>query len=101
MNQLRIEADEASAKVEDLQKDVKSLDQQNLMKEQEITSLNHKNSVLEAEVEKLEAQVKEHKATAEEGSQHGTHNETLQRRLQLLEEEAEEADKNLRETNDK
>jgi tropomyosin len=28
-------------------------------------------------------------------------NETLQRRLQLLEEEAEEADKNLRETNER
>jgi len=37
----------------------------------------------------------------EEGTQHATQNETLQRRLQLLEEEAEEADKNLRETNDK
>lgn len=49
----------------------------------------------------MEAQVKDAKTVADEGSHHGTQNETLQRRLQLLEEEAEEADKNLRETNDK
>lgn len=101
MNSLRIEADEASAKVEELQAKVKTLEQENYAKEQEITSLSHKNGLLEAEVEKLETGIKEAKAAAEEGTQHGTHNETLQRRLQLLEEEAEEADKNLRETNDK
>jgi len=101
MNSLRIEADEATAKVEELQGTIKTLKQENLSKEQEITSLQHKNGLLEAEVEKLEAHVKEIKATAEESSQHGRQNETLQRRLQLLEEEAEEADKNLRETNDK
>jgi tropomyosin len=101
MNSLRIEADEAAGKVEDLQKQVKTLEQENLQKEHEITSLTHKNSGLEAEVEKLEGQLKDAKAVAEEGGHHGTQNETLQRRLQLLEEEAEEADKNLRETNDK
>lgn len=101
MNSLRIEADEATAKVQELQDKVKALEQENLQKEQEITSLTHKNSLLESEVEKLEGGIKEAKAVAEEGSQHGTQNETLQRRLQLLEEEAEEADKNLRETNDK
>tara|TARA_R110002060_G_scaffold27151_2_gene36900 strand:- start:526 stop:696 length:171 start_codon:yes stop_codon:yes gene_type:complete len=56
---------------------------------------------LESEVEKLETSVKEHKGEKDEGSAALTQNETLQRRLQLLEEEAEEADKNLRETNDK
>jgi tropomyosin len=101
MNALRIEADEATSKVEELQKQVKALEQENLQKEQEITSLQHKNGLLEAEVEKLEGVVKDAKALADEGTQHGTQNETLQRRLQLLEEEAEEADKNLRETNDK
>lgn len=101
MNTLRIEADEATAKVQELQEKVKALEQENLQKEQEITSLTHKNNLLETEVEKLEGGIKEAKAVAEEGSQHGTQNETLQRRLQLLEEEAEEADKNLRETNDK
>lgn len=80
---------------------MKVLEQENLSKEQEITSLSHKNQLLEAEVEKLEASVKHWKDLAEDNSKHSTQNETLQRRLQLLEEEAEEADKNLRETNDK
>jgi len=101
MNSLRIEADEATSQVEEYKIKVKALEQENLQKEQEITSLTHKNGLLEAEVEKLEAQIKDAKVIADEGHQHGTQNEALQRRLQLLEEEAEEADKNLRETNDK
>jgi tropomyosin, fungi type len=101
MAALRLEADTANSKSEELQAKVKVLEQENLQKEQELTSLQHKNSLLEAEVEKLETGIKEAKAAAEESTQHGSHNEALQRRLQLLEEEAEEADKNLRETNDK
>lgn len=101
MNSLRLEADEAAAKVEELQAKVKTLEQDSLSKEQEITSLQHKNNLLEGEVEKLETAVKDFKKTADEGQQHGTQNETLQRRLQLLEEEAEGADKTLRETNEK
>lgn len=101
MNSLRLEADEAAAKVEELQAKVKTLEQENLAKEQEITSLQHKNNLLEGEVEKLETAIKDHKKAADEGQQHGTQNETLQRRLQLLEEEAEDADKTLREANEK
>lgn len=101
MTALRLEADENAAKVEELKAKVKELEQQNLTKEQEVTSLTHKNQVLEGEVEKLETGIKEAKAAADESSQHGTQNETLQRKLQLLEDEAEAADKNLRETNDK
>lgn len=101
MNALRLEADESAAKVEELQSKVKSLEQENLAKEQEITSLSHKNQLLEGELEKIESGLKEAKAAADESAQHGTQNESLQRRLQLLEEEAEEADRNLRETNDK
>jgi SMC interacting uncharacterized protein involved in chromosome segregation len=101
MNALRLESDEAHAKVEELQAKVKTLEQENLQKEQEITSLQHKNSVLESEVEKLEDRHKESKAAADESAQHGSHNESLQRRVQLLEEEAEEHDKNLRETTEK
>jgi tropomyosin len=101
MSALRLETDNANAKVEELQAKVKVLEQENLSKEQEITSLQHKNNLLEAQVEKLEEDVKAHKTKSEESGNALTHNETLQRRLQLLEEEAEEADKNLRETNDK
>jgi len=101
MAALRVECDEASSQVEEMKARIKVLEQENLAKEQEITSLTHKNSVLEAEVEKLENGIKEAKAAAEEGSHHGSQNESLTRRLQLLEEEAEQADRNLRETNEK
>ena len=101
MNSLRIEADDNAAKAEELKAKVKTLEQENLQKEQEITSLTHRNQLLETEVEKLESGIKEAKAAAGESAQHGQQNETLTRRLQLLEEEAEAADKTLRETNDK
>ena len=63
--------------------------------------MTHRNGLLEAEVEKLEAGIKAAKDEASQGRDHSTHNESLQRRLQLLEDEAEEADRNMRETNDK
>lgn len=101
MNSLRIEADENAAKAEDLKKRVKELEQDTLQKEQEITSLTHRNQLLEGEVEKLETTLKESKAAVGDAAQHGQQNEALTRRLQLLEEEAESADKTLRETNEK
>ena len=101
MSSLRVQQEETQSKYEELQGKVKTLEQENLAKEQEITSLSHKNQLLEAEVDKLETGIKEAKAAAEESGQHGTQNESLQRRLQLLEEEAEESDKNIRETNEK
>lgn len=101
MNSLRIEADENAAKAEELKAKVKTLEQENLQKEQEITSLTHRNQLLEAEVEKLENGIKEAKVLASESTQHSTQNENLTRKLQLLEEEAEVADKTLRETNEK
>ena len=80
---------------------MKTLEQENLSKEQEITSLQHKQSMLEQEVEKLEGMHSKAKADADQSAQHGTQNESLQRKVQLLEEEAEENDRVLRETNEK
>lgn len=101
MAALRVECDDANAQVEEMKTRIKVLEQENLAKEQEITSLGHKNSVLEAEVEKLETGIKEAKAAAEEGSHAGSQNENLSRKLQVLEDEAEQADRTLRETNEK
>ncbi|CAP95349.1 hypothetical protein N7519_005614 [Penicillium mononematosum] len=101
MVSLRAEADEAHELVDELKAKVKTLEQENLSKEQEITSLNHRNQLLEEEVEKAEAALKEAKDAASQSLQHDTQNEALQRRVQLLEEEAEENDKTLRETNEK
>ena len=101
MNSLRLEADDNAAKAEEMKAKVKALEQDNLQKEQEITSLTHRNQLLESEVEKLETGIKEAKSMAGEASQHGQQNEQLTRKLQLLEEEAETADKSLRETHEK
>jgi tropomyosin len=101
MAALRVEADESAQLAEELKSKVKQLEQENLAKEQEITSLSHKNQVLETDLEKAEAQVKELKVAADEGGTAATTNESLTRKLQVLEEEAEQADRNLRETNEK
>lgn len=87
--------------MEELTTKVKTLEQENLAKEQEITSLTHRNQTLESEVEQLDAGHKDMKSQLDQTGQHGSQNEALQRKLQILEEEAEEADKNIRETNDK
>ncbi|KAE9966423.1 hypothetical protein BLS_007020 [Venturia inaequalis] len=101
MSALRIEADESAALAEELKAKVKTLEQENLAKEQEITSLSHKNQLLEADVDKLETQLKDAKDAVDQGATHGSANESLTRRIQLLEEEAEQADRNLREINEK
>lgn len=101
MQSLRLEADDNAAKYEELKGKQKTLEQENLAKEQEITSLTHRNQLLEGEVEKLENQLKEAKTAAAEGAQSGQQSEALQRRLQVLEEEAEQADKTLKETTEK
>lgn len=101
MAHLKEKEEEALAKVEEYQVKVKALEQENLAKEQEITSLSHKNQLLEADVEKLENTNKELKAKVEATGQQSIQSEGLQRRLQLLEEEAEQADATIRETNEK
>lgn len=101
MATLRQEQEETAAKCEELQAKVKTLEQENLAKEQEIKSLSHNNQRLEGVVEKLEEDVQKHKDIAKDSGEQINQSESLQRRLQLLEEEAEEADKNMRETNEK
>lgn len=101
MEALRVEADDSASRAEELQAKVKSLEQENLSKEQEITSLQHKQRMLEAEVEKLEGSHEKLKGEAADSAQHGTQNENLTRKVQVLEEELEVNDKNLRETNEK
>lgn len=101
MNDLRARADKLDSENELLKAEIKKLEQDSLQKEQEITSLQHKHSIAESEIEKLEAGLKDAKDTAMAGAQHGTENENLVRKLAVLEEEAESADKSLRETNEK
>lgn len=77
------------------------LDQENIQKEQEITSLRHKNQVLESELEKIDERYKDAKQAASDSADHSTQSEATQRRVRLLENENEESEKNLRETIEK
>lgn len=101
MAALRLEADESAARAEDLKSKVKALESETMQKEQEVTSLSHRNQVLESEVEKLEALVKTFKEEAGAGAAAGSQAETMQRKIQVLEEEAEESDRTIRELNEK
>jgi len=101
MNTLRLEAEAYQEKNAELASKIKALEQENLQKEQEITSLSHRNQLLEDNNEKLEVQVKELKASADSGATSSQELESLKRKVQLLEDEAEESDKCMRAANEK
>jgi tropomyosin len=101
MQALRLEADDSAQKAEEYKNKLKTLETENTQKEQEITSLSHKNQVLESEVEKLEGQVKTFKDEAGAGAGASSQVEAMQRKIQVLEEEAEESDRTIRELNEK
>jgi tropomyosin len=98
---LRVEADANATRAEEAEAKYKKLEHEILVKDQEITSLQHKLSIAESEVEKLEVNLKEHKSAKEEVGQTKDTNEGLSRKIALLEEELDNAEKNLRETTDK
>jgi tropomyosin, fungi type len=101
MQQLRNEADNAITRAEEAEAKVKKLEQALLERDQEITSLNHKLSVLDADLEKTEGKLADLKTAQEEGETSKTTNEGLQRKIQLLEEELDAAEKNVKETVEK
>ena len=59
MNQLRLESDESSALAEELKQKVKTLEQDNLAKEQEITTLSRRVALLAEENEKTDKTLRE------------------------------------------
>ena len=79
----------------------KAYEQQILEKDAEIKSLQHNLSILDANLEKAEAKLSESKAAQEEGEHSKTTNEGLIRKVQLLEEELDAAEKNVKETMEK
>ena len=72
-----------------------------MQKDQEISSLSHKLGLLEADLDKAEAKLKDAKSAKEEGEQSKTANEGLLRKIQLLEDELDVAEKNLKETGER
>lgn len=79
----------------------KKLEQELLSREQEIQSLNHRLSNAEAQLDASEGKLTEAKQVRDEHESSKTTNEGLQRKIQLLEEELDNAEKNLKETVDK
>lgn len=98
---LRTEADAAVDRAELAEAKNKKYEQLLLEKDQEITSLAHKLSILDADLEKAEAKINESKAAQEEGEHSKSSNEALTRKVQLLEEELDAAEKNVKETMEK
>lgn len=72
-----------------------------MTKDQEIASLQHKVANLEADLERTEAKLAEGKSAAEDTETHKSTNETLSRKIALLEGELDNSEKQLRETTDK
>lgn len=98
---LRQEADNAVARAEEAEAKVKKLEQQQLEKDQDITSLQHKLSVADEQLEKFESKLTESKAQAQDAESNKATNEGLSRKVQLLEEELDAAEKHSKEVVEK
>jgi tropomyosin, fungi type len=98
---LRAEADAAHERAEEAEAKNKKYEQLILERDQEISSLSHKLSLLDGDLEKAEKQLAESKHAQEEGVHHQTTNEGLVRKVQLLEDELDAAEKNVKETVEK
>jgi tropomyosin, fungi type len=80
---------------------VKSLELSNTSKDQEITSLTHRNELLEKKLEEHEEKLDKFKGLENDETGARGERESLERKVALLEEEAEQNDKNLKETTEK
>ncbi|KAF8518012.1 tropomyosin [Hysterangium stoloniferum] len=101
LESLRAEADANVERAEAAEELNKKLKQELLEKENDITSLNHKLNVALGDLEKAEEKLGEAKLAREEGDASKTTNDNLQRKIQLLEEELDNAEKNVKETVEK
>ena len=96
-----MEADTAVNRAEDAERKNKQFEQMILEKDQEIKSLNIQLGTVSHDLEKAEGKLAESKASAEVGEHSKTTSETLARKVQLLEEELDVAEKNVKETVEK
>lgn len=72
-----------------------------MTKDQAIASLEHKIANVEADLEKAEQNIVDAKSAKDEGESHKSVNDSLNRKIALLESELDNAEKQLRETTDK
>lgn len=96
MELLRAQLDEARSKNDQLRATVKHLGTQTLSQENEI-SLTLRNTQLESDVEKQEADLAEAERDNLEAAQGDFTSENLARKVKVLEEETETLEKQLRE----
>ena len=101
INSLRAETDTANEKIDELNAKVKALELSTTHKDQEITSLTHRNELLEKKLEEHEEKIEKFKGLENDESGARGERESLLRKIALLEEEAELNDKNLKETTEK
>jgi len=101
LNSLRGEADHAIERAEAAEAKNKQYEQQLLEKDQEIVSLQHKLSVMDSDLDKTEQQLSALKKDHAEGEGAKVTNDSLQRKIQLLEEELDAAEKNVKDTVEK
>ena len=101
MASLRAEADKAVLRAEEAEAKNKALEQCLLEKDHEQLSLTHKLDLCNDQLEKAETELEKYKKTSLEGEQSKTTNEGLVRKVQLLEEELDAAEKNVKETVEK
>ena len=80
---------------------IKSLELTNTAKDQEIKSLTHRNELMEKKLEEYEEKLDKFKGLENDESGARGERESLLRKVALLEEEAEQNDKNLKETTEK
>jgi len=98
---LRAEADRAVDRAEEAEAKNKKYEQELLMKDQEIQSLQHKLGVAEASLDKADAKLLDLKTAADDSAHGKTTSEGLQRKVALLEEELDASEKHVKETVEK
>lgn len=121
MNQMSVKAEEAEKRADAAEETVKTvrniallphdlahcippchqLKQDLLQKEQQISSLEHRLKIAEDENERHETSLKDLKTRAEESDTHKTTGDNLSRKVQMLEEELERSEKELKDVTEK
>lgn len=98
---LRAEADHALERAEQAEAKNKHFEQELLTKEQEIRSLTTRLNLLEDSNEKAEVQIRDMKSEASHNAQASQTVDGLNKKVQMLEEELDAAEKNVKETVEK
>lgn len=101
LDQFKVDLEAATDRAELAEEKNKKLEQALLEREQEIQSLRHRLDLAESDNDKLTADLKSAKMASSEGEHTKSSAENLSRKVQLLEDELDKAEKSLKETTEK